>query len=278
MRKINYLTIRRLGLAPIVLLAFLGTGVLLPGQTSVNITDYRPLAGALDSVGGQLGVVNYEDVPYQNASDLEDVSTPQQRASNPGYRLLVPRKGSVSAAITPASGGAYNLGLLLDSYRNNGNPGDFAIEQANGTQYVIATKVLSATGAVSSVSSPMKALITIPYAERAVGDTVVLILSEVSKVIGLRVEVLGAPFLPADKIAFGSSEAPARDVLASLFAKYSSTPLSYRLLFDPYPSPGYGMNIQWVLTGTSATSSPAPPVAQGATQNPAHGLLGYTKP
>jgi hypothetical protein len=124
--------------------------------------------------------------------------------------------------------------------------------------YVIATKTKAATGLVRDVPSPMKALITVPFGNRTMADTIALILTQVSSATGMRVELLSYPFWPTDIVNFGASEAPARDVLASLFETYNRT-LSYRLLFDPYPSPGYLMNIQPVLKNSAPSNNATSP-------------------
>jgi hypothetical protein len=76
-----------------VLIALPGPGS-LSGQVVIDISTHRTLAAALDSLQNQLGIpINYEDVPYQNPADLEDVSNPEERAKYPGFQLLVPRTG-----------------------------------------------------------------------------------------------------------------------------------------------------------------------------------------
>ncbi len=45
----------------------------------INITDSRPLVGALDALEIAIGAsINYEDPAYQNIADLQDLSTAQQ--------------------------------------------------------------------------------------------------------------------------------------------------------------------------------------------------------
>jgi len=229
----------------------------LRSQVIVSNLDHRPLVGALDTLEKTVGVpVNYEDVPYENAVDLVDVSTPQQRAANPGYHLLVPREGQVSATVSLAADCATNVNSLLASYRQNLLPGDFAVEQANGMVYVVANRVLGSNGLIRSVASPMKTLVTVPFAERTVEATVAIVLSAVSAT-GAKIEFGAFPFRPTDRISFGATQSPARDVLASVFAKATSTPLSYRLLFDPLS--GYMLNVQMAHAGSTAVAaSPAP--------------------
>lgn len=180
--------------------------------------DHRPLAGALDKIEAATGVpVNYEDVPYENNADLEDVATPRHRVGNPTFRLLVPRKGRISAVLqdpglrsVPDTINGVNA--LLVSYRNGNLPGDFKVEQANGMIYVVPAKVLGANGAVRDVFSPLIAPITVAYAERKLIDTVALILQAASKTSGgARIDVGNLPYSPTTMVAFSVSGESARD-------------------------------------------------------------------
>jgi hypothetical protein len=66
----------------------------------INVSDPRPMADAMDARERIVHTtINYEDPPYENMADLQDVSTPAQRAAQTGYKLLVPRPGSLSAGI-----------------------------------------------------------------------------------------------------------------------------------------------------------------------------------
>ncbi len=214
------------------------------GQTmkTISATGGRPLWHALDALEVEVGgTVNYEDVPYENAADCRDVSTPQWRATAPpGYQLLVPRLGTVTADIpVPANGAVtqneliYDVNLLLTSYRQNHLPGDFQVQEANGVLYVTATKVLGANGVVRAVTSPMLTVITVPTGDRSVVETVQAIFDAVGTATGLRIGVATFPFWPSQRVAFGATGEVARDALARLFALSSSRPLSYRMIFEP---------------------------------------------
>jgi hypothetical protein len=188
--------------------------------TTITNSDRRPLVGALDQLQNKLGmIVNYEDIPYANTSDLEDVSTPQQRASTPGFHLMVPRKGTVGTAVT-APGDLASLNELLTSYRTAGLPGDFTVEQANGEVYVIATKALAVDGTVQNVVSAMKATITLPYGEQQGSDIETAILNAVGKATGVKIVVGSFPLSTfKKKISFGANNEPARDVLARFLGR-----------------------------------------------------------
>jgi hypothetical protein len=227
-----------------VILIACGMNAALSAQTlkTINVNEPSPLASALQSLEAALGVpINYEDPPYENIADVQDVSTPQQRAARPGYQNLVPRSGKVTAQIqiplatSPTAGDAVSgANVLLVNYRQNALPGDFTVEQANGMLYVIPTKIVSASGAMKSVTSPLTTSVTVPFAKRTISDTVQAILEAVNKSTGLKLVIGNLPFWPTDEVSFGVSNVPARDALAQLFAKKGKY-CSYNLLFDPLP-------------------------------------------
>lgn len=244
--------------------------------TEVSSSGHRPLAGALDALEVATGTaINYEDVPYENQADLEDVSTPQQRASRAGYRLLVPRKGTVSAPLqagrlSSEADRVFQVNMLLSNYRDNKMPGDFRVEQANGMLYVIPTRVLGANGSLRELRSPMTTLITIPYGERSAIETVAAILAAVSKATRVRMDVGSLPFSPAQTVGFGAVDEPARDALARLFAKLTKSPVSYRLLFDPVMA--YMFNVRTIPDADAAASetAPAPEIPAGRNWRATH--------
>jgi hypothetical protein len=217
------------------------------GQTTkvINVNEPRPLWSALDQleVANPGVAINYEDPPYENLADVQHSATPQQQAAHPGFHLIVPRAGAISADITlsstpeAAADVIGNLNRLLVSYRQNALPGDFKLEQANGVVYVTPITVLGANGSSREVTSPMTTLISIPSAKRSVPETAQAIFDAVSKATGLRFGIATFPFRPTDQVTFAASNEPARDALARLFALVRSAPVSYRLLFEPKPDP-----------------------------------------
>src|SRR6476660_9070706 len=121
-----------------ILLAITMTALQAQTTKVIDVTDARPLWAALDALEITVGgAINYEDPPYENEADLQDFSTPQQRAAAPAWwRLVGPRLGNVRAEVqVPAAGKAadhdviFNVNLLLASYRQNKLPGDFKVEQ-----------------------------------------------------------------------------------------------------------------------------------------------------
>jgi hypothetical protein len=254
---------------------------------AIDVTDSRPLCAAFDALEITFGVpINYEDPPYENEADLQDVSTQQQRAANPGYRLLVPRSGHIHADVRPPGAATAMTGdavadvnLLLSIYRQNSLPGDFKVEQANGMIYVSPIKVLGATGTMRDVTSPMLTPVTVPYAQRTVVDTAQAIFDSLAQASGLTIVIGSFPFWPTDMVTFGVSGLPARDALANLFSQAGKGVFSYRLLFDPRPDSmrvfDYMINVQRTgyvsppLPGSSAPpTTPQTPAGNRPGLNP----------
>lgn len=233
-------------------------GATLSGQARfiVDVLEHRPLAEALDRLEASTGkAINYEDYPWQNPSELEDVSTPEQRASSPGYHLMVPRRSRFQAdldpvATTSAADQLSNVTALLGAYERSGLPGEFRCEVANGTVYVMPTKVLTKDGSMRDVVSPMTTLITLPYASRTVFESFEAVLDAVSKASGKRIMVGSVPMFGEPAPNFGATQEPARDVLARLLAKIGYSSVSYRLLFDPLM--GYMFNLQGARPDTGS--------------------------
>ncbi len=278
----------------LAILTMTAATVLSAQNAAVDVTDSRPLSAAIDALEVVVGTsINYEDPPYENEADLQDVSTQAQRTAQPGYRLLVPRIGRVTAGVQKLAAGnvqesdaIFDINLLLANYRQNVLPGDFKVEQANGMIYVTPTRVLGANGSVRSVTSPMMSLVTVPYAQRSVADTLQAIFDAVYKATGMRIVIGNLPFWPTDVVIFGASGESARDALARLFVQTRRGSLSYRLTFDPRPDTmrffDYMINIQ--PTGFVIPVAPADlrPIlvspAPAAASPPSVGSLpGFTK-
>jgi hypothetical protein len=217
----------------------------LHGQTTkvIDVNEPRPLWSALDRLEIEYpGVaINYEDPPYENLADVQDSATPQQQAAHPGFHLIVPRAGYLSAEISTSSTGdavadvVASVNALLVSYRQNALPGDFKVEQANGMVYVTPIAVSAANGSSRDVTSPLTALISIPDGRRTLVDTLQVVLEAMSKATGLRIGLATLPFQPKQQVTLSATNEPARDVLARLFALADKRPVSYRFIYEPKP-------------------------------------------
>jgi hypothetical protein len=250
----------------------------LRGQSlkMIDVSDPRPMASAIDSLEISIpGIpINYEDPPYENVADVQDVATAAQRLARPNFHLIVPRDGHVLAQVMVPNGAPslaadtiFNLTQVLLHYRQGALPGDFKIEPANGMIYVTPVQILGANGVTRNVSSPMLITVWIPTAMRSVAEQATAILDAISRASGSKI-VLGAlPFWPTEQVTFGASGESARDALARLFMLVDGGPFSYRLLFDPRPDPkrsiDYMMNVQ-----KTGYVSPQAPLTQDGSSSP----------
>lgn len=250
MHKLNVATV-------IVIIAAFTQSIETPllGQTkTIAVEDRRPIVAVLDQLEALFGVpINYEDVPYENSMDVEDISTPQQRASFPGYHLVVPRVGKIEFGIvdtnSPITNVLGSLTNLVAAYHANALPGQFVVGESNGVFSVAAVTSRDSSGKQKDVVTPLADRVMIPEATRTTSDTVATVLGSISKASGVNVVLGTFPFPFAPKLTLGSNGEPGSVVLANLFGKLTSRPISYRLLFDP-SSKGYMLNLQ-ILTRKS---------------------------
>ncbi len=196
------------------------TTVFGQGSKVIDVNEPRPLWRALDNLELIVGrTIHYEDPPYANMADCQDSASPEQRAAQPpGWKLIVPRGGHVTATIPLPTGGiasendvVLSVNVLLANYREQKLPGDFKVEQANGVVYVTPTKVLGANGVVQTVTSPLMTPVTIPNAQRTFADTTQTILDAVRKATGFRIVTGKFPYWPVQTVSFGADKEPARD-------------------------------------------------------------------
>src|SRR5260370_9814759 len=76
-------------------------------RITINVTDPRPLAKASEQLEKVLHVpVNYEDVPYEHASDIQDLTAQVARnaPANAKGLVIIPRGGSISMRATMVPG------------------------------------------------------------------------------------------------------------------------------------------------------------------------------
>ncbi len=256
---------KRRRMVPIAIYALLAC-IRAHSQTLIDVNEPRPLWRAIDVLEQVTNVgVNYEDPPYENMADLQDVSTLQERLANPGFQQIVPRDGHLTLDLTTAgntrtlAGTADCLSRLLAIYRQNVLPGDFTIQQANGMLYVTPTKVADATGVLRDVTSPLLTPVTVQYANRSVAETAEAILAGVYHATGRTIVVGAFPYFPTDMVSFGANAEPARNALARLFAETAKSPLSYRLLFDPKPDRARGSDYMLNVQPVGYRAPMAPP-------------------
>jgi hypothetical protein len=250
---------------------------------SLTVKGPRPLADMAQQLERLSGVpISFEDVRYENASDVEDVTEsvvkPQYRAPNrtaAPIRVLSPRGGELSLSLEVEAGGTNRprdlhtaLTGALDAYAAKGFPGRYAVKQDGGIFIISPAGVRDAGGSMIPAKSILEALVTFAPVPRSAAETLELILAEVSRTSGFQVDVGTIPlngFIPRI-VTVGAWREPAKSVLLRLFANValaktatgeSATVLSYRLFFDPGLR-CYALNIHVVRPLTQAAAEGAP--------------------
>ncbi|MCE5308467.1 MAG: hypothetical protein LLG20_12580 [Acidobacteriales bacterium] len=226
--------------------------------TSLIARDPRPLAEMASQLERLSGVpINFEDARYENASDVEDVTEsvvkPEHRALNKTgspFRVLIPRGGELSLslevdAVTDRLADPYAaLVSALNAHKVNGFPGLYVVNRDNGAFTISPEEVRGTGGSMIPVKSILETSVTFAPVPRTAADTLRLVLDDVSRTSGFRIDVGMIPLngFISRTVALGAQGESARNVLARLFADVASTKtpigepvtvLSYRLLFDP---------------------------------------------
>jgi hypothetical protein len=231
------------------------------GQTAnqtVPVNDPRPLAAASDRIEKLSGLpVNYEDGPYVNAADLQDVTskvlTPSQiGAAGPNFHVIVPRGGPLSAVITvdPTTGGLGTLSAVqaaAEAFVNNqaSTYGQlFSVGQVNGCVFISPSKLKNIVGSLQPITPVFSANISFPQEKRTGYGTLKLILQSVLEATGSKVGIASAPLkaFAETNVTIRANNEDARTVLTRLLqavtlgggsgVSVSSPAMSYRLLYD----------------------------------------------
>ena len=219
--------------------------------STFSVSDFRPLNAVSDVLERAIGVpVNYEDPPYFNQADLEDVQLLKYGFVTPGYQLLVPRRGTVTGALLagPTSSDAEklaNIEALLSDYRSKKLPGDFNVEEANGMFYVVPVKALTKSGAMLNVASLMSLPVSFPASEMPVNDAIQLVLDSVGQTARVKIGLAALLFWPTQKVTMQANGEAARDVLQKIIKAGTAGNVTYRLLNDPQPGSGYLMSLHF---------------------------------
>lgn len=243
------------GLTSLVLL--LGSAWVQGGQTgqglNVSAYDPRPLAKTLELVEQRYGwIVTYEDPPYEHQTEVEDVTAIVRKDGDLSKKVLGPKGGPFDFRYEPPLGvqGPPDpkdlLGTLLDTYSASGNPGLFGLDETFGVFHIIPVSVRKADGQIVKQSSMLQTTISLPEADRSVGETLQAILGTVTRVTGKRL-VMGTT--PIDLLFHSrtqqsaTSEAAKTALVRALTA--TGRKLSWQLFYDPGQKM-YALNVHLV--------------------------------
>lgn len=239
-------------------------GVVERKATSVRVVanDPRPLEQALCAVIRQYNwLVDYEDPPYVNDTELIDVSSPKWRASHPNVkRMKIPAGGAFEfryeegSAIDSPEGEEGLLRKLVSAYNSSGNPGKFIVRDAGEDPRpwsnshkrftIVGASVKGHDGSEMDVASILDTQISIPTAERSAHETIGLILEELSRNSGTRVHPPGwaSNRLIQSRVTVGGTNVPARTLLLQTLRATSNPSFVWKLLYDAN-APMYVLNI-----------------------------------
>lgn len=266
---------------------------LVQPANSVEFQDPRPLVAAIKYLQHTYRIaINYEDPPLQHEGDSVDVTdtvqNEKQRQANPSLRIRVPRGGTLSvpdSSISIRQGVADDamtvLSRLLVLHETAGLPGKFVLQQRNGVPTLIPTAVKNSKGEWTAITSILDQPVSFPQQERSAAELVELVLKEVTKRKGIKVELAAAPvqlFLQS-RLTVGANEQTASSILGNVFQELSrqagpaargQTLLSYRLLFDS--------QLNYYLLTVSPVLLPAAPLSLVPPATSDSGKMGGVQP
>jgi len=223
--------------------------------TRLEVAGDRPMMKAIDELEARAGIaINYEDPPFENPEDLQDVTAAvqnaAQRAANPAARIIVPRGGTLSfdSPLLAQRIDVNDLRTLLTqlgvSYEASNVTGRFVVARRGSAFFVEPIAVRARSGPLRSVQSVFSTPISMPLQQRSAAECLLWIAGQVTRNTGLQVGIGAVPFAAFANTTVtigGGSDQPASALLSQLLAQVSATSaggeqniaLSYRLLFDP---------------------------------------------
>lgn len=240
----------------------------------IDLSDPRPIAQALDGLEHLSGLgVHYEDVRYEHADDLEDVS---DRVRNPEHkgpptRVVIP-KGRAFSFSFPVDGGRLAdtaaveraLDGLLTANNAASMPGRFQVHRyGQGDLFLLPTSVRGMDGAAKTYFAVLSTPISVLGGKMSGAGALGMILKKTSEASGQRIEVGMVPFgaLSNTVVSLEEEQRPAASILAELLSKLGGQ-YAIRMLYGPDVR-YYAFNLRSVARATEdAVSPPEPPQEQ----------------
>ena len=249
----------------------------------INVNRARPLEAALDQLEKSIGIpINYEDPPYQCGADMRDktdeVQSAAQKAAHPNFRIIVPTAGALAfdspmPAVPQSVDALAAVTQLVQQHQANGNSGRFTVKTVGSVLTVEPSSARNAGCTWTTVTPLMETKISFATQTRDATDTLTLILSSLTKQVGVKVGLARLPVLSFVKrtVTVGANKEPANVVMVRIFEQLSPTPsssvFSYHLFFDP-ATKSYMADID---VAAPISAKPAPP---GPFQPATGGMLG----
>ena len=218
------------------------------------VSDARPLAALIDQLETRYGwIITYEDPPYENAADLDDVTL--DVAKDPKSfkgKVLVPRRRRFDFRYPNADQPQAEdvLAVLVRDYNMAGNNDGFRLLRTGKFFHVVPSVSDNKIGLPTNRQSRLDVRVTIPVVERSVLETLELVVAQVRELTGVPVMMGRVPvnLLLQKKLRTGAATEPARDVLVRALTS-TGRDLSWRLNCDPGVTKICSFNVHFVNPG-----------------------------
>jgi hypothetical protein len=234
--------IHRCGLA--VTCAFIATATVITvvaqreQPLQLSILDARPLKAAIEQLESRYGwIITYEDPPYENITDLDDVTSRVAKNPDPKKgKVLVPRQRGFEfkypAASEPRAEAV--LAAVIRDYNMASNNDGFRLLRTGNIFHVVPSVSDNKIGLPTNRQSRLDVRVTIPESDRSVLATVELVLAQVRELTGVAVVMGRAPtnLLTQKKLRTGANNETARDVLLRALTSTGSD-FTWRMPCDP---------------------------------------------
>jgi len=253
------------------------TDIFGDGSVTLNVTvpNGRGLADVLTQIQQLfLTPVTYEELPYENPTDLRTVTVVKDGGP---VTVLVNPVTDFSVTLTASDSSAYlAVQSAMAAYRNAGHPGAYSVSLQGVRVDVRPSQILGANGSTRNVTPVMDQRVTLPAATRNVADTLQLATDALTRASGFKVILLGLPFSPLETVELGAISESARDLITDI-GTAARRPLSFQCVYEP-STRTYYLNVVAVV----APPAPGVPPASGYVKaQPAIGPLTspfFTKP
>jgi hypothetical protein len=228
----------------------------------VKIDSHRPLFEALWRLQDRINTpIRFEESPYENSSELM-TSSLQTRSHT---SLIVPRGGSFEMTLPSRGADSYSaVQNVVSEYNNAGLPGMYQVVLRTDSIDVLPTQVTGSDGVSKAVSPVLIQQITVPTGNRAVLDTLKIILDTTGSLKGKKILLAEAPIVQSG-INFGVENEQFADVIKDLFSKAGVPELTTILLYDPAAKVYYLTLRALPAHNIPGTPGPTQPIVQPRT-------------
>jgi hypothetical protein len=208
---------------------------------SIRVEDSRPLSAVVDQLERDYGwSVTYEDPPFVDSSEIEDVTDRVSRVPHPQKRTFVPRGGVFQFDFQPPSDGvaqaSATLAALVQRYNSTLQGPVFALGGDAELWHVFPRMFRDATGILRQYTPVLDTKVTIPAKDRTALEMIqatVSALADRRQPIGLG--LVSTRALAHTHVYGGAHDEPARNVLSRMVLAARPAKVIWVLFFSPDP-------------------------------------------